>query len=445
MFALPLATYGRILGAIREVMKKTLFTAMLAVALPGGGSALAATVVERYDEEHSHLPGSVYGAYAENADVSHGDLIVSASGQTEGYEKLESVYGGYTKGGLENIWAQGSRVDMTGGEVGRICGGYASTKGSQAYVSENTVEVSGGIVASVYGGFAQDEVSTKKVYYNMVLVSGGEVSSLFGSAAYGGSEAKAEHNTVIVTGGKVGSVYAGEAKNAGMMNVVNSNSIVVTGGSIRSVYASPGTISPSGGGLRVQENSMHLVGAGSSYSHEGETYEGHEMSISSVSVLKTSGASLYDNALDISGTGIQIGWLYTKEFAKLNFGLLADQITDTAPMVTITGENGFSISENLELSFDAQDNTEWKPGDSVTLVEAQQGMSIAPEALDKEYNIYQNGHPEILMATAKLVLEQGQGSAQFLKLVVPGNVPEPATGTLSLLALAALAARRRKK
>lgn len=97
-------------------------------------------------------------------------------------------------------------------------------------------------------------------------------------------------------------------------------------------------------------------------------------------------------------------------------------------------------------SFDAVEGMEWEPGDSVTLVEAQKGMSIAQEVLAKEYNIYQNGDPQkTVMATAKLAIEQGQGDTQYLKLTVQGSVPEPTTGTLSLLALAGLAARRRKK
>ena len=77
-------------------------------------------------------------------------------------------------------------------------------------------------------------------------------------------------------------------------------------------------------------------------------------------------------------------------------------------------------------------------------MEAQKGMLIDDYLLTKEYDIYRNDNPDILMATAKLVLEQGQGTTRFLKLVVPGNVPEPATGSLALLALCALAARRRR-
>ena len=75
------------------------------------------------------------------------------------------------------------------------------------------------------------------------------------------------------------------------------------------------------------------------------------------------------------------------------------------------------------------------------------GIKIDESLLNKEYNIYQYGDPSkdapILEARAQLVLEQGQGNTQFLKLLVP-KTPEPTTGTLSLLALAALAARRRK-
>ena len=106
----------------------------------------------------------------------------------------------------------------------------------------------------------------------------------------------------------------------------------------------------------------------------------------------------------------------------------------------VTLGDTLNLSRDLTLSFDALDSMEWKPGDSVTLVSDALGITIDESLLNKEYNIYSHGHPETIVGTGKIELEQ---SNTVLKLTVQG-VPEPATGTLGLLALAALAARRRK-
>ena len=112
-------------------------------------------------------------------------------------------------------------------------------------------------------------------------------------------------------------------------------------------------------------------------------------------------------------------------------------------MVALVEFSTFALTGDFEFSFDAVESMNWKPGDSVTLVSAQSIFALHPEELDKEYNIYQYGDPEKInaIATGKLELNQDK---TLLKLVVTSTIPEPATGTLSLLALAGLCIRRRK-
>lgn len=113
-------------------------------------------------------------------------------------------------------------------------------------------------------------------------------------------------------------------------------------------------------------------------------------------------------------------------------------------MVTLTETLTFVLTSDFEFSFDAVESMDWKPGDSVTLVGAQTIFALLPEELDKEYNIYQYGDPEKInpIATGKMELNQEK---TMLKLVVTSVIPEPSTGTLSLLSLAGLCARRRRK
>ena len=381
-------------------MKYTLFISTLTVALLGSGSANAGTgYIATPGSDMSDPPSSVYGAYSNESAVSEGALQIYADDSP----------------GLPEV-------------ISRAYGGYAGLKGSS--VECCTVVMSGGTIESLYGGFSNDGSANN----NIVIVSGGNVSSVNGGRASlgGASAAVASGNKVIVTGGSVDELYGGRA-NTG---TATGNIVYVTGGSCGIVYGgSAGLIGTN------QNNQVHLVGAGASVTVDDVKYAGHQLQVSRVAAGKVLGAP-NSNSIDIYGTEIIAASL--NDFGCLNFHMVAAQLTGVSPMVTITESDGFSLTENLALSFDALENMEWEPGDSVTLVEAQNGMSIASEVLAKEYNIYQNGDPEKILATARLVLEDSQNSTQLLKLTVQG-VPEPATGTLSLLALAALAARRRKK
>ena len=444
------------LWAICEAMKKTLFTAMLAAALLGGGSGALANTGYSQDKEiaEDNAPNHIFAVTAqERPGAFHANLLIYddedaayealknvvggyATNETSAYDNLvtmrggkvtELLAGGYVRnGGI----AQGNCVVMTGGEMsGQIAGGYAFGNG---YVYNNTVDIGGDSRAvQVYGGITQNGLADG----NTVTLSGGNISrDLVGGYSLNGDVGG---NTAIVTGGSVENVCGAAFLNS---REIKGNKVLISGGNVGTAraYSQHSTqvkfvdnvIIMSGGtagSLQLAER-IHLAGAG----FDG-TIEGVEQIVGRALECGTVGSC---DSIDIYGAQIS-GTRLTARVA-LNFHLMNGLLTEAAPMVTL-GDT-LNLSRDLTLSFDALDYMEWKPGDSVTLVSDALGITIDESLLNKEYNIYSHGHPETIVGTGKIELEQ---SNTVLKLTVQG-VPEPATGTLSLLALAALAARRRK-
>lgn len=444
-------------------MKKTLFTTMLASALLGGcGAALANTgYSQSTDIAVDSAPNHIYGVTSTDLKDALGADLTVYEGDS-GFESLQNVVGGYVgsgKSAYENqvtmtggkvtemlvggyVGSGGIAVDncvvMTGGDMpGVIAGGYVN--GARYAVVSNTVVISGNSTATfVYGGY----VATGNAENNTVVLSGGKVSRrLVGGCVVW--EGDACGNTVIVNGGSAIDVCAGLSDLKA--NNIKGNKVVITGGEVETARAynkhsfqtkyENNVIIMSGGkaGALMHAERIHLAGVGFSGAIEGvKEIEGKTLDCGSVGSCES--IDIYGT--EIFATGLSAG-------LALNFHLLAGQLTESAPMVTLS--DTFRLSADLKLSFDALENMEWNPGDSVSLVQAQQGMTVAPELLAREYDIYENGDPKKIMAVARLELEQGLDTTQFLNLVLIREVPEPATGTLSLLALAALAARRRRK
>ena len=444
------------LWAICEAMKKTLFTAMLAAALLGGGSGALANTGYSQDKEiaEDNAPNHIFAVTAqERPGAFHANLLIYddedaayealknvvggyATNETSAYDNLvtmsggkvtELLAGGYVRnGGI----AQGNSVVMTGGEMsGQIAGGYAFGNG---YVNNNTVDIGGDSRAvQVYGGITQNGLADG----NTVTLSGGNISrDLVGGYSLNGDVGG---NTAIVTGGSVENVCGAAFLNS---REIKGNKVLISGGNVGAAraYSQHSTqvkfvdnvIIMSGGtagSLQLAER-IHLAGAG----FDG-TIEGVEHIVGRALECGTVGSC---DSIDIYGAQISGARLTAR--VALNFHLMNGLLTEAAPMVTL-GDT-LNLSRDLTLSFDALDSMEWKPGDSVTLVSDALGITIDESLLNKEYNIYSHGHPETIVGTGKLELNQNN---TVLKLTVQG-VPEPATGTLGLLALAALAARRRK-
>lgn len=253
------------------------------------------------------------------------------------------------------------------------------------------------------------------------------------------------NNSLVMKGGAVNRLWG--AATYARVSVADGNSVVMTGGTVfDSVVSGYSEYN------RASQNAVYLVGKGGKATIRGVEYTGSDAGIQIKGEVQVgAGASSTSNALDIYGTDISIGRINTAYTQILNFHIADARLTsEYAPMITLTNApldlTGFLIPTDdnptpaQALTFDALGSLEYKPGTSVTLASDALGITIDESLLNKEYNIYSHGHPETIVGTGKIELEQNN---TVLKLTVLG-VPEPTTGTLGLLALMALAARRRR-
>ena len=332
-----------------------------------------------------------------------------------------------------------------------VYGGYGDKAGKQIKQNSITVE-DGTITASLYGGFGAGTALT-----NSVTISGGSVTKdVFGASSLQGY---AKENAVAISGGSVaGSVVAGES----VLGQANNNGVFISNGELANVYGARGVsarqnlVVISGGTVTgimagadaatAVDNGVHLVGEGATITVGENSTEimGNAMQLGDIyGAINTDPNASSGNSVDVYGSGITANSLQGMQ--TLNFHMVEAIENKNTPMVTLTSEDSKSalaLGPELLLNFDAMDAMTWQPGDSVTLVSSALDIKVDSSLLEKEYNIYRYGDPEqIPVGTAKLELHQ---EGHILKLVVPGSVPEPTTGTLGLLALAALAARRRK-
>lgn len=255
-----------------------------------------------------------------------------------------------------------------------------------------------------------------------------------------------KNNSLVMKGGAVNRLWG--AATYARLSVADGNSVVMTGGTVFDSVV--GGYSENSG---ASQNAVYLVGKGGKATIRGVEYTGSDAGIQIKGAVQV-GAGSYStsNALDIYGTDISIGSINTACTQILNFHIADARLTsEYAPMITLTNApldlTGFLIPTDdnptpaKALTFDALGSLEYKPGTSVTLVSDALGIKIDESLLNKEFNIYSHGHPETIVGTGKIELEQNN---TILKLTVQG-VPEPATGTLSLLALACLCMRKHRK
>lgn len=285
--------------------------------------------------------------------------------------------------------------------------------------------------ATVYGGRADAAEASN----NTVTMQGGIVGNIYGGSGFKGDS---YNNTVIMTGGSVNMLYGGSASNDYMPS---RNVVIVTGGSITGALMAGGST-----GIGAQNNKVHLVGKGASNvtiaDGQGITstysYTGVDAGISFAYVYggyAPKGTSS-GNSIDIYGTGITI----TKQlqYAQiLTFNITNGQMTEQATEAALILTTTTTKLDGVDLQIKDLDVKEWTPGKTITLVQSEQEISGLERA--KAVNIMKDGKA---VALGKLVLSDDN---KTLSLNVQGSVPEPATGTLGVFALAALAARRRKK
>ena len=380
--------------------------------------------------------GEVYGGASATSYSERNTVEISGT-----VDKI--VIGGLASGDDASSYSKNNTVTIKDGAkvaVGTfakpedvfVCGGVSKV----GDVTNNSVAINGNSTSStrvgcdVFGGYS--ETAGTAVNQNYITVKGGTIDA----ALYGGCSASwANNNDVLITGGQMVDVYGARG------NYAEQNVVIVAGGEVTGTVA--------GAEAKTSKNNgVYLIGEGAIVALPGTSgnIEGNAMELGDVFGAKSvnSDATVSSgNSVDVYGSGITANSL--KGMQELNFHMLAAIENTDTPMVTLTSEDSKSaltLGPELLLNFDAMDDMTWQPGDSVTLVSSALDIKVDSSLLEKEYNIYQYGDPErIPVGTAKLELHQ---EGHILKLVVPGSVPEPTTSTLSLLALAALAARRRK-
>ncbi len=429
-------------------MKKTLFVTMLAAALMGG--QVYATGLSGITHQSSGaVPPTYYGQFTEQADVTGGDVTVSADAGVIEVPSEVCVIGGYTREGS----AYENSITMSGGEVLLLAGGESRdgsatfnivnfTGGSAISVgggaaengnaNYNTVNVTAGCAAvQVLGGQAQDGGNA---FHNTVFMSGGVVSQWvvggMTDSAPGRSGGHASNNTVYMTDGTTAMVLGGMTNDQGYDS--KDNVVVMTGGKVGTLYAGAAMNG------EVSGNEIHLVGEGAFYIIGEIPYAGSMLTIQEdvYAGMLEEGGSSHDNAVNVYGTGIDIGGTIA-DFQLLNFHLVDAQAgASVKPMLTLGGALDLT---GVEITFYADAVDDWTSFEGKTITLAQAEEAITGLDNPQQVNIMNEGK---LLTTATLALAD---DGKLMQLTVPGNVPEPATGTLSLLALAGLAARRRKK
>ena len=417
-------------------MKRTMFITMLAAALVG--SQVFADFIPTTTNAGEVADGFYAGKYSLTEDVSGANVTINEKQEGgEDFSQIE-VYGGFTIG--EQAAASNNSVTMTGGQVAAVEGGYSNS----GHANNNNTTMTGGQVSTLSGGTGQTSASGNTA----IMVGGSVISSMIG----GQSGKDASGNTAIMVGGSVGNMIGG-LSGAGFGQTSASGNIAIVAGDSVVSHTLAGGLIPVGGA--ANDNKIYLVGKGATATIADAQgveakYTGGKLSLGKV-IAGGEGDTMSGNSVDIYGTGIDVRDLGMMQVLNFHIANLDDGAT---PMITLPSWlylTNFLVpteetpSPELALTFDALDSMEWKPGASVTLVNAGNGIGIDESLLGKEYNIYRNGDPDkTVLGTATLKLEQGEGTTEILKLVTNGNVPEPTTGILSLLALAALTARRRK-
>lgn len=291
---------------------------------------------------------------------------------------------------------------------------------------------------AVYGGFVGGGYNSTG---NTILMTGGEVRSLAAASTAWGDGSGISGNKVILTGGKAFSIEG--ASNYGASGTLTGNHAVITGGHVGGDTASElghlwGGYSDTG--ITAANNTVSLVGNGASITVDGQEYQGHALTINAnISAGTADGTG---NALDIYGKDITLGGGISGTQA-MNF-YLVDGLSDNTAMLTHMDATNLNLTNVTTYGFDGSAVANWAAydGKSIMLIESYNGQIMG---VGDSTEVEIKGADGTTVAMATLGLTDG-GKALALSNIVNKSTPtpEPTTGVLSLLALAAFAGRKRK-
>lgn len=405
---------------------------------------------------------SVIGGF--NGSIEGAFTFVLEKGRIGG-----DIIGGYYDRPTDNQSIGSVNIIINGGSVnGNIYGGSITGNGNGAILHDTTIQITGGDVdGSVYGGGRNGTIGGSR----NVAISGGTIHG----HVYGGDTTGMAAGNVTINGGTIqGNVYGGNETAANVGNVTIEGNNVHIDGTVSAEHVTLRNLSDSGKDLGMDTYSNTI----------------------SASKLTLDDVKVSTLAADFSGVGelaaingtrtnMTLGDETTLTLLTLgsntSLGIYkagAEQSPDTAHEVTVTVTGtltagaGATLNANLVMESGSTlhlDGT-LTMGSTVKLVD---GTTLEGSILDTLYTtgsatlfsgvdeFYVNGlqwaegdswsadtdSDKVLALFTNLEGQYTYGLSYAggnVVLVTP-NVPEPATATLSLLALAALAARRRRK
>ncbi len=422
-------------------------------------------------EGASTLNGHIYGGYTDGGGNAMGNTVTIREGAKA--DSYCSVNGGYISNGGE---VTNNSVTITNASVGKVFGGRAegdgtasgnsveirtdATETTQSWASsvaggdsfngnvgKNSVTIENARVnGTVEGGFSfygnamgntvtiRNNASTGPVrggYSNngnvsgntVMVESGSNASSVYGGYSSGGT-ATDNHVTIkdatfgsYVYGGRAG---AGDEASGNTVTLNKASSTSQSGSTIYGGYTS--------GNGNATDNTVTLMG------------EANELSKSTIygGYSSNSGDAVTGNTLTLDGFKGTVKGI--RNFDTVNFVL--NSWEEGATLLTLTDEE--SLLNNFTLNIDfATWNAEVEAEGQMTLI-----AGLSSESLLANWTFSVGGVSPLSADTPfEVQLVTREDGLMDLVAVAAGNdtVPEPTTATLSLLALAGLAARRRRK
>ncbi len=313
---------------------------------------------------------------------------------------------------------------------------YGAYKDDGSDASGGNVSVSASATGSDFShAFVEGGRSTQGgASNNKITMTGGQVLVLTG----GDGKTSASGNTAIMTGGSVTMMYGGQS-----MKDASGNIAIVAGDSVVGTLGG-GYIMM--GGDAANDNKIYLVGKGATATiadAQGNkaAYTGGAISLGNVAGGRCSVSA--GNSIDIYGTGITVSnsVLNTQIF---NFHIADGLRLSQEAMISMTSKyNGLDLP-GVNLGFYNDDVQDWSAfdGQTITLVSTAKSITVGEGSLG---DVEIKGADGATVATATLGLGNENKSLVLSNIKGTAPVPEPTTGTLSLLALAGLCIRRRRK
>lgn len=398
--------------------------------------------------------GAVFGAY--NGTVTENvTLVFDAGGATyNSYTATDNLAVSVTGAYDANIQGTFKAVINSGVFNKDIIAGVHSGTNS---IGNTELYINGGnLLGNIYGGsrVATATIGREKARSSapatLVTVTHGTTE---GSVYGGGKDGTINGDTkVLLTGGIVkGSVYGG-----GSGGTINGNSSVTIDGNLAAVYGN--TISGGGSGGTISGNStVNIINASASdYDGTIDKFTG-TISGGTRSVVQGTRTLAFNNSI-LQGTAFDTATIVNFDAITLSNSAItltslggASELSLQNSMLNITGDadslESLSMDIDSKLMIDSISGT----GDKdfyITLTGTDidlDRLSISLTGVDyADGSVLNNVYILSEGVTYNAEIAWLDQQSPIRNLVVGAAVPEPTSATLSLLALAALAARRRR-